>query len=193
MTVRIPTHMTQSFPPRPRLLATSRRQFAQIALGAVAAGLLSGCGLFGGDEKPAPPPPSPAVAPPPEGATLRLTVIASPLINPDLNQRPSPVLVRVYQLTNPDAFEASDFASLFEKDEAALGPAMLAKRELIIAPGGIQVVNAELKPDALFVGAVVGYRNFEKATWKALFPLAGKKSNPVRVNVGALAVELLPN
>ena len=55
------------------------------------------------------------------------------------------------------------------------------------------MVNLELKPDALFVGALVGYRNFEKATWKTLFPLAGKKSTAVRVNVGALAVELLPN
>ncbi|MBM3546284.1 MAG: type VI secretion system lipoprotein TssJ [Alphaproteobacteria bacterium] len=186
------THLPR-LAPLPRC-TLSRRHLVKGAFTAVVAGTVAGCGMFGSkEEKPAAPPPSPAVAPPPEGATLRLTVIASPLINPDLNQRPSPVLVRVYQLSNPDSFEASDFASLFEKDEATLGPAMLAKRELIIAPGGIQVVNADLKPDALFVGAVVGYRNFEKATWKNLFPLAGKKANPVRVNVGALAVELLPN
>ncbi len=183
---------------QPRLTSSTPQRSRSSRLGAVArvailAGLVAGCGWFGDKDKKDPPPPSPAVAPAPEGATVRATVIASPLINPDLNQRPSPVLVRLYQLTNPDAFEASDFASLFEKDEATLGPAMLAKRELIIAPGGIQVVNAELKPDALFVGAVVGYRNFEKATWKALFPIAGKKSTPIRVNVGALAVELLPN
>jgi len=187
--------MSQPLTTRPSpLLSPARRRLLSIVGAAPLAGLVAGCSWFGGDkDKKDPPPPSPAVAPPPEGATVRLTVIASPLINPDLNQRPSPVLVRMYQLTNPDSFEASDFANLFEKDEATLGPAMLAKRELIIAPGGIQVVNAELKPDALFVGAVVGYRNFEKATWKALFPIAGKKSTPIRVNVGALAVELLPN
>lgn len=186
--------MTQFQSPHPMPSRPLSVRLMAMAKVAILASLIAGCSWFGGDkDKKDPPPPSPAVAPAPEGATVRATVIASPLINPDLNQRPSPVLVRLYQLTNPDAFETSDFASLFEKDEATLGPAMLAKRELIIAPGGIQVVNAELKPDALFVGAVVGYRNFEKATWKGLFPIAGKKSTPIRVNVGALAVELLPN
>src|SRR6186713_2333662 len=55
------------------------------------------------DKKPAlPPPGAPPAAPKAEPVTLTLTAAAD--VNPDANSRPSPVVVRVYQLKNDAAF-----------------------------------------------------------------------------------------
>lgn len=56
--------------------------------------MLSGCGIFGGT---------------PEPTTLDLAISASKQLNPDIEKRASPIVIRVYQLTQIDTFNNSDF------------------------------------------------------------------------------------
>lgn len=156
---------------------------------------VTGCGLFGGDEDEPPPepPPPPAVEvpmPPPGDARLEVVVTASPLVNPDLNGRPSPVVVRIYQLNAPDPFSQADFFQLYEKDAETLGGTALGRRELILQPAGVQSIAAARNAEATHVGVTAGYRKYDEAQWRAITPLPGDRDARVRVVLESLKVEV---
>ena len=53
---------------------------------------------------------------------MRLTLAATADSNPDATGRPSPVVVRVYQLKTDVAFKGAEFFALFDDDMKVLGP-----------------------------------------------------------------------
>ncbi|WP_122746042.1 type VI secretion system lipoprotein TssJ, partial [Pseudomonas viridiflava] len=61
---------------------------------------------------------------------LNRKLTASDQVNPDLNGRPSPVVVRLFELKHPVAFENADFFSLYEHAKESLAPDMVASEEL---------------------------------------------------------------
>src|SRR5687767_3676763 len=71
---------------------------------------------------------------PPKPARTRLTVAAAPDSNPDANGRPSPVVVRVYQLKADTAFKGADFFALFDDEMKVLGPELIGRSEYTLAP-----------------------------------------------------------
>ncbi len=155
------------------------------------AGLASCSWLFGKkDEEKKPEPKEEAMKPPPD-ATLQITVAASPLINPDLDGRPSPVVVRFYQLSNNEAFNQADFALLYENDDKALGKSQLGRLDAILPPGGIQVFSVKkVNPETTFIGVVVGFRKFDGAKWRGAFAMQGRAETKIRCNISRLAVEI---
>lgn len=66
---------------------------------------------------------------------LNLKLTASDQLNPDLNGRPSPIVVRLFELKHPVAFENADFFSLYERAKESLAPDMVATEELELRPG----------------------------------------------------------
>src|SRR3546814_5877148 len=49
-----------------------------------------------------------------------LSLTAAPDVNPDASGRPSPVVVRIYQLASPTAFAAADFFQPYQQEAAVL-------------------------------------------------------------------------
>ena len=78
---------------------------------------VDGC-LF--SHKPKPPPPPSELKP----AKTHLNVAAHGNVNPDDNGRPSPVVLRVYQLKDDAAFKDAEFFALFDKEQATLGASL---------------------------------------------------------------------
>ncbi|MBX7228542.1 MAG: type VI secretion system lipoprotein TssJ [Burkholderiaceae bacterium] len=117
---------------------------------------------------------------------------ASSSINPDARNRPSPVVIRVYELKTPATFESADFFSLFDKDQATLGADMLAREEFTLRPGDSQTINRELKPDTRFMAVFAGFREVEKSTWRAVMPLNVGKKNTVQISLDARTVSISP-
>ena len=66
---------------------------------------------------------------------LNLNLTASDQLNPDLNGRPSPIVVRLFELKHPVAFENADFFSLYEHAKESLAPDIVATEELELRPG----------------------------------------------------------
>ena len=70
----------------------------------------------------APPPPKPeppvTIAAPPEAKVkASMTVAANAEVNPDVNGRPSPIVVRVFQLRADAAFAGAEFFPLFDDEQ----------------------------------------------------------------------------
>ena len=156
-------------------LPTLRLHVACIAVLAVAG--LSGC--FGGD-KPSEPMP----------ARLDVATIADAQMNPDLDGRPSPLLIRLYALRAKDSFEAADFFALYDKDEQVLGGDLVRREEFILQPGQTQVLPREYAPDIGFIAVMAAYRDVERSTWRSLIPLPAGATGVLAINAGASAITL---
>ena len=118
--------------------------------------------------------------------------MASPLVNPLPDGEPSPLVLRMYQLNGETAFANASFRQLWEEDEATLGPTMLGKTEILLNPGGVERINANLIEGTVIVAVVAGFRNFEEAKWRAMVPLQGEKRFKLKAELETLSVELGP-
>lgn len=165
----------------------SIRTWAAVAL----ALWLSGCGLFGKDKPP--PPTEIEIKPAPAEAQIDFIAMASPLINPLPDGQPSPLVLRLYLLNADTNFVNASFRQLWEADEATLGPTMLGKTELVLNPGGVERVKAEMVEGTVLVAVVVGFRNFEEAKWRAMVPMHGEKRFKLKAEVKSLSVDLGPH
>jgi type VI secretion system protein VasD len=126
---------------------------------------------------------------PPPPASVTGTIQASAQINPSASKRPSPLLIRVYELKSEAAFNASDFMSLYQRDQAALAADLLAKEEYVLDPGETKAFAKTLSPDTRFLGVVAAYRDIEHAKWRSVVAIQPSKPQKVTVKAGELAVE----
>jgi type VI secretion system protein VasD len=141
---------------------------------------LLGAALLGAGCGGAPKPPPPTIV---NGA-----IQASPQLNPSVNQRPSPLLVRVYELKSPAAFGSADFMALYQSDQATLAADLVARDEFMLQPGENRPYKKTLGADTKFIGVIGAYRNLEKSTWRAVVAVIPNKPQTLTIRAGDLAV-----
>ncbi|AOS40379.1 MULTISPECIES: type VI secretion system lipoprotein TssJ [Pseudomonas] len=103
---------------------------------------------------------------------LTLTLTASDQLNPDLNGRPSPVVVRLFELRHPVAFENSDFFSLYERARETLAPDLISSEELELRPGETVELRLGITGNGRYVGILAAYRDLPHARWRYTLPVA---------------------
>jgi type VI secretion system protein VasD len=122
----------------------------------------------------APPQPVPPVftiaAPADARVKAPMTLAASADTNPDATGRPSPVVVRVYQLRTDAAFAGSDFFALFADEQKVLGPELISRDEFVLAPAERRSMDVTLSGEARYVGAIAAFRDIRNAEWRVLVP-----------------------
>lgn len=127
---------------------------------------------------------------PPKPASVTGTVQATAQVNPSASNRPSPLLIRIYELKSAGTFNAADFMSLYQRDQGELGGELLAKEEFVLNPGETRTFAKTLAPDTRFLGVVAAYRDLEHAKWRSVAAVQPNQPQKVRVTAGELAVEL---
>lgn len=147
---------------------------------------LSGCALF--ESKP--PVTEIVIAPAPQNASIDVITIASPLVNPSPAGQPSPIVLRLYQLSAETAFANASFRDLWENDEATLGPTLLGKVEIYLEPGGVERIRANLIEGTTIVAFVAGFRQFENAKWRAMVPMQGESQFRMKADLKTLSIDL---
>jgi len=136
--------------------------------------LVGACGSA--PSQPAQAPVAPVVLDP---VTLQVTLIASQDVNPDVRGRASPLSVRILELRSRSAFDAADFFSLYDRDQATLGTELLAKEQYILRPGDTQGYTRKAQAETRFLGVVAAYRDLEGSTWRVAVGIA-PPAPPVR-------------
>ncbi len=126
---------------------------------------------------------------PPKPAQVKGTIQASPQANPSASKRPSPLLLRVYELKSAALFNSADFMSLYQRDQAELASDMVAKEEFVLAPGESRAFTKTLSPDTRFLGVVAAYRDVEHARWRSVVAVRPGKKHQITIHAGELAVE----
>lgn len=138
-----------------------RRLLGLAALSVV--GMLPGCSgdFFKSDPKP---------------SEFSLVLSASPSLNPDIEGRPSPIWVRVYQLRSVGVFKTAEFEPLFANDVAVLGAEMLERSEFVLTPNQVVEANDPIKvhEDTRFIGVIAAYHEINLAKWRDIVEMAPK-------------------
>ncbi len=106
-----------------------------------------------------------------EPVKLDLTIKAASSVNPDDQKRAAPVIVRVYELKNPDAFNTADFFSLQDKDKTLLGDDMAERDQFQLRPGDQKTIRRDANAGVTTLGIIAAYRDLPNSVWRATWPL----------------------
>jgi type VI secretion system protein VasD len=127
---------------------------------------------------------------PPKAQVVKLTVAASADVNPDAQNRPSPIVVRIYQIKDDAAFRDADFFALYDKEQSTLSASLVSREEFEVAPGQQTVVDYQVSLDAKFIGVAAAYRAIQDAVWRTEIGSQDKglaviaKKNKITVSAG---------
>ena len=130
---------------------------------------------------------------PPKPAQVKGTIEASLQANPSASKRPSPLLLRVYELKSAAVFNSADFMSLYQRDQAELAADLVGREEFVLAPGESKGYSKTLSPDTRFLGVMAAYRDIEHARWRSVVPVQPGKKHEITIRAGELAIEASVN
>ncbi|WP_010487728.1 type VI secretion system lipoprotein TssJ [Pseudomonas sp. S9] len=114
---------------------------------------------------------------------LELNLSGSSGLNPDISNRPSPIVVRLMELKHPVAFENADFFSLYERPKEALSPDLVALEELELRPGENRQLKLTVNEGSRYVGVFAAYRDLPETEWQFIIPLQDKALNQVNLRL----------
>jgi len=126
---------------------------------------------------------------PPKPAEVAGTIQASAQINPSTSKRPSPLMLRVYELKSVAVFNSADFMSLYQRDRAELGADLLAREEFVLVPGEAKTFAKTLAPDTRFLGVVAAYRDVEHAKWRSTVAVQAGQKYKLVIKADELSVD----
>lgn len=132
---------------------------------------------------------------PPKPAEAKMQIVATADVNPDGKGRPSPIVVRIYQLKTEAEFAKADFFAIYDREKEILGPSLITREEYTLSPGDTQDLKFEVNREARFLGVLAAYRD-PAAHWRAMSPAPEKgladlvKKDRLTVTLGKNAVSL---
>jgi type VI secretion system protein VasD len=92
--------------------------------------------------------------PPKPPPPTKAAIVVSADVNPDSGGRPSPIVVRLYQLKEEGAFNGASYFALADKEQATLGPSLESREEYELQPGQTKELVLKIPPEARYLGAV---------------------------------------
>ncbi len=131
-----------------------------------------------------------AVFTPPKVTSVKGAAAAAADLNPSVSQRPSPLLLRIYELRATTAFNKADFVALYQADQTTLAADMLAREEWVLQPGENRAWQRPLNDQTRFVGIFAAYRDIERAIWRAVAPVEPGRAQQVQIRADRLAVSI---
>jgi type VI secretion system protein VasD len=121
---------------------------------------------------------------------LDLTLKGSVELNPDLNGRPSPIVVRLVELKHPVTFETADFFSLYQSPKEILSPDMVAIEELELRPGEERELKLSVEQGSRYVGVMAAYRDLPESNWRVVIPVTEKDRTQSVLTLDALGIKI---
>jgi type VI secretion system protein VasD len=121
--------------------------------------------------------PKPAPAPP----VAVVSMHAQPDVNPGPDGRPSPIVLRLYQLKADAAFGNSDYFPLFDDEKKVLGGDLVSREEKELFPGQTMSLEIPFAAETRFIALAGGYHDASSALWRAIVPAPGSKGRSVHV------------
>jgi type VI secretion system protein VasD len=129
----------------------------------------------------------------PKPTPVKVTLVAAADVNPDVEGRPAPIVVRIYQLKEEGAFTSADYFRLIDREPEALGGSLVAREEYELRPGESRAWELKIPPEGRFLGVAAGFRDLANSHWKALVaaPRKGFRTRKLTINVARSAVTLV--
>lgn len=97
---------------------------------------------------------------------LNIRVQASDTLNADESGNTYAVLLRVYQLNDPDLFEQAAYEDLWKSDTSILASSLISVHEFTIEPSLSKTIEIEKEEGTRYAGIVAFFRS-QEGEWKA--------------------------
>ena len=102
-------------------------------------------------------------------------------LNPNNKQKPSPVILRIFELKDIEFFQNSSFIDLYDGQNPTLKKALTAQHEKEIWPKSKMSFTFSLKSETKYIGMVAAYRRHSEQSWKTLSPVDSGSSQTITV------------
>lgn len=118
---------------------------------------------------------------------------AGELLNSDTNGQSLPVVARIYELREKDAFERAP-AAAFDGDKSHLPPelaeALLGSREVVLTPGQRYEVTETLPEGTRYIGVLALFRAPAQGRWRHVFEAQAAAETGLTLGVHACALSV---
>ncbi|MGR5286368.1 type VI secretion system lipoprotein TssJ [Vibrio maritimus] len=119
----------------------------------------------------------------PETSSIELVIEADAMLNMRKGGQPSPVILRVHELSSPVLFRSLDFFALFENDKESLGDEYIKRYEYQVQPGDTLHEMLELDPNTRAVGFSVAFRDIDGSAWRQVETIEEKSEYFLRLKL----------
>ncbi|HEX23041.1 MAG TPA: type VI secretion system lipoprotein TssJ [Chromatiales bacterium] len=121
---------------------------------------------------------------------IKVQILASHEINPDINNRPSPLVVRIYELKSADTFNNAEFFQLYDEEAATLGGDLIARQEFEVSPGEGRELMFKPQDNTRVFAVLAAFRNIDQAVWRTTAELKLNKTNTFIVKIDKQSVTI---
>lgn len=126
----------------------------------------------------------------PSTAHIEMAITTARELNPNADGRPSPLVIRIYELKTLEEFNNADFFTMYENETQALGKTMLAKVEYEFKPGERKNIQREANQQTRYLGILAAYRDIDNAQWRAVATIPEKTTSKFNLHLGSLGLSL---
>jgi type VI secretion system protein VasD len=88
-------------------------------------------------------------------------------VNPDVGGRPSPIVVRVFQLRGDAEFAKADFFALYGHEKETLAGSLVGVEEFVLRPGEKSDARLAIAADTRYVAAIAAFRDINTTQWRS--------------------------
>jgi len=138
-----------------RAAARPRLKREQTLIGALAAVVLLVSGCFSSVRQELPVP-------------VEISIAASESLNPTEQGRPSPVLLRIFELSGQTFFQSADFFTLLGEMEDAQHAEVIKVHEFMLMPGEVRLLRRRTELNTRFLAVAAAYQDLTGSLWRSL-------------------------
>ena len=118
-----------------------------------------------------------------------LNISTSKDLNPDSDGRASPIVLKVFALSDDRQFKREDFLSLYEDPAERLGSDLIDTFELKeFSPEETREEVLKLTPETRFIGIMAAYIQYDKAKALMILPITANKNNKYEIKAERLRI-----
>ncbi len=104
---------------------------------------------------------------------VKVNLSSTANLNMNNAREPLPVVVRIYQLTDPKLFENATFNELWKNDIAILGNSLLRKDSLTLDPASQHKIRLERHEQTRFVAVMAAFHHQPNNSWRVVKKSSG--------------------
>jgi|SRR5690625_1801593 len=120
----------------------------------------------------------------------KISLVGSSEMNPDAQGRPSPMSLKIYELSSRSAFDNLDFDTAFYNASTVLSDELLSAAEYVVLPEQQLNHRIRLTKNVRFIAIVAAYRHIDNAKWRLVYPVNENGYHHHEVHLKADAVVL---
>lgn len=117
----------------------------------------------------------------PDPTYVALTLNASSDLNPDHVDRPSPLVIKVIEISSITSFENAEFFDLYNNAKSTLGSDFIAEEELILRPGDKKTIKLKLDVKGQYLAVIGAYQNIDEANWHYIYTVEQQEAQKIEL------------